>query len=270
MAYQDDKYHRQAHQESWEHLLGYAVLGPDGDKIGTVKALWEDYTRQPAYLGIATSWLDMGGIHLVPAQFATVSERRQCLRLPFDAEVVKNAPQGHATDEITLSGETKIRDYYYRKGFGTGAGPGHAEPASVPIREDKPAPSPDWSAHDRRKQEEEESRSFRERVRDAVDEGKAKLAGEKEKDRPRDYGEKDGPQEYGRPEREMGLPFSEERPPLRKISHETPVAQPVLPREPETGPRPREEDEEFIPLRREISEVESRRRDDDREDRPLR
>jgi len=228
MAYQDDKYHRQTQRESWEHLLGYTVLGRDEEKIGTVKALWEDYTRQPAYLGVATSWLDMGGIHLVPAQFATYSERRQCLRLPFDAEVVKNAPQGHATDEITLSGETKIRDYYYRKGTGTASSQGYAEPAtgpaSSPARDEKPARSPDWSARDRR--EEEDSQSFRDRVREAVDEGKA------------------------------------------KIYHEAPIAQPVLPRE-GADQRPREEDD-FVPLRREAAESDRRRRDDDREDRPLR
>jgi hypothetical protein len=271
MAYQDDKYHRQAHhQEAWAHLLGYPVLDKDGGKIGTVKALWEDYTRQPAYLGISTSWLDMGRIHVVPAQFATLSERTQCLRLPFDADVIKDAPQCHATDEITLSGETKIRDYYYRKGIGTGWSHAQSEPASGHFREreERPARSPDWSARDReRREDEEHSRSFRERVRDAVDEGKAKLAG--------DHGhDPDRPEEYGRAEREMGLPFSDERPsgerpPLRKIYHETPVAEPVLPPDREAKARPREEDD-FVPLRHEGMEYDRRRRDDDRDDLPLR
>jgi hypothetical protein len=266
MAYQEDKYHRQAQKETWEHLLGYAVLDKNGDKIGTVKALWEDYTRRPAYLGVATSWLDMGRIHVVPAQFATLSERRKCLRLPFDAAVVKDAPQCHAADEITLSGETKIRDHYYRKGIGTGWGHGYGEPETgrlreaKPARDPRPAPAPDWSARDRREAE-EDSRSFRERVRDAVDEGKAKLSGDDEPDRP---------EEYGRAEREMGLPFSDERPPLRKIYHETPVAEPVLPREEAGDRRPREEDDDFVPLRRDALEAESRRRDEDREDLPLR
>jgi hypothetical protein len=261
MAYQDDKYHRQAQQDAWDRLLGYDVVGKDGEKIGTVKALWEDYTRQPAYLGVATSWLDMGRIHLVPAQFATLSERRHCLRLPFDPEVVKDAPQCHAADEITLSGETKIRDYYYRKGIGTGWAHGRAEPASGPIREKGPARSPDWSARDRRDPgDQEEDRSFRERVRDAVDEGKAKLAGDSHSERP---------EEYGRPEREMGLPFSEDRPPLRKIYHDTPVAEPVLPRDGDPDRRPRA-DEDFVPLRRSSPEEDRRARDDDREDLPLR
>jgi hypothetical protein len=267
MAYQDDKYHRQAHLDAWEHLLGYAVVDKDGDKIGTVKALWEDYTRQPAYLGVATSWLDMGRIHVVPAQFATLSERRKCLRLPFAAEVVKDAPQCHATDEITLSGETKIRDYYYRKGVGEGGfgreteGSGKAHIHEEHIHEDRPARSSDWTAGDRR-EEESDPRSFRERVREAVDEGKARISGDREPERP---------ETYGRAEREMGLPFSEERPPLRKIYHETPVAEPVLPREEEADQRARarEEDDDFLPLRRHSLEAE-RRREEDRDDLPLR
>jgi hypothetical protein len=259
MAYQDDKYHRQAHLDAWEHLLGYAVVDKNGEKIGTVKALWEDYTRQPAYLGVATSWLDMGRIHLVPAQFAALSERRKCLRLPFPAEVVKEAPQCHAKDEITLSGETKIRDYYSRKGIGADPGRGPGEPGPGHLREDRPARSADWTARERR-EEEDDPRSFRERVRDAVDEGKAKLSGDRDPER---YEDRD------RAEREMGLPFSGEKPSLRKIYHETPVAQPVLPREEDAEARAREEDD-FVPLRHEAIEHERRRRPDDRDDLPLR
>ena len=267
MAYQDDKYHRQAQTDAWEHLLGYAVVDKDGDKIGTVRALWEDFTRQPAYIGVATSWLDMGRIHVVPAQFATWSARRKCLRLPFPAEVVKDAPQCHAADEITLSGETKIRDYYYRKGIGTGFAHGHGETPAEAAREERRLRSEDWTARDRLDRPEED-RSFRERIRDAVDEGKAKLSREREPlSRERDP---DQPESYGRAEREMGLPFEEEdRPSLRKIYHETPVAEPVRPRD-EDDARARETDD-FVPLRKDSLESEHRRRrEDDRDDLPLR
>lgn len=261
MAYQDDKYHRQAQVDAWEHLLGYAVLDPQGDKIGTVKALWEDYTRQPAYLGVATSWLDMGRIHLVPAQFATLSERHKCVRLSFPAEVVKDAPECHATDEITLSGETKIRDYYHRKGVGA---PEAMQPMEPRSREDRPIRSADWTARDRR-EEPEDPRSFKEKVRDAVDEGKAKLSGERDPDR----GEA-----LDRPEREMGLPFEGDRPTLRKVYHETPVAEPVRPREEQARARDEDlrarEEDDFIPLRREPPLSERRKRDEDIDDLPLR
>jgi len=257
MAYQDDKYHRHAQVDAWEHLLGYAVLDRQGDKIGTVKALWEDYTRQPAYLGIATSWLDLGRIHLVPAQFATLSERHKCLRLSFPADVVKGAPECHASDEITLSGETKIRDYYDRKGIGTSWGRGHGEMTDTSLREDRPVRSADWTARDRR-EEPEENRSIKDKIRDAVDEGKAKLSQESKPD---------SPETYDRAEREMGLPFDTERPALRKIYHETPVAEPIRPRDRDSRPR---DEEEFVPLRRDTTDPESKKREDDRDDLPLR
>lgn len=262
MAYQDDKYHRHAQVDAWEHLLGYAVLDRNGDKIGTVKALWEDYTRQPAYLGVATSWLDLGRIHLVPAQFATLSERQKCLRLSFPAEVVKGAPECHANDEITLSGETKIRDYYERKGIGAGLGRDYGEAREAPLREDHAVRSPDWTIRDRR-EEPSEPRSLKDKIRDAVDEGKAKLS---------QAGKTEPTESYDRAEREMGLPFESGGQPLRKIYQETPVAEPVRPRDeerPREVSRPREE-EDFIPLRRDVSRPERNLREDDRDDLPLR
>ena len=176
MANQDDKYHRQAQLDVWEHLLGYDVVDIDGGKIGTVRALWEDYTRQPAYLGVATSWLDLGRIHVVPAQYATLSEKRRCLRLPFPATVVKDAPQCHATDEITLSGETKIRDYYRKKGAGGLADAQAGEAMSRRIREDAPSRSPDWRARPEEDEDENaDDRSFRDRIRHDVDERKSRV-----------------------------------------------------------------------------------------------
>lgn len=236
MTYHDDKYHRQAQVDAWEHLLGYEVLDEKGGKIGTVKALWEDYTRQPAYLGVATSWLDLGRIHLVPAQFATLSERQRCVRLSFPADVVKGAPECHANDEITLSGETKIRDYYSRKGIGSGMGRGYDAPRRREAAEDRSIRTADWAARERREETE-----------DVPD----------------------------RAEREMGLPFEEERTtPLRKIYRETPVAEPVRPREENARSRdddaqPRIEDD-FIPLRKDASMADRRLREEDRDDLPLR
>lgn len=115
MGRKDENYHAQVKVEAWEHLIGYTVEDATGARIGTLKALWEDFTRRPAYLGIATSWLDFGRIHVVPAQYASISERTKRIRLPFSAATVKHAPECHGKAEITLRGETKIRDYYRGK-----------------------------------------------------------------------------------------------------------------------------------------------------------
>lgn len=268
MANREDKYHRQAQLDVWEHLLGYDVVDIDGGKIGTVKALWEDYTRQPAYLGVATSWLDMGRIHVVPAQYATLSEKRRCLRLPFPAAVVKDAPQCHATDEITLKGETKIRDYYRKKGPAGEPESAAGETLSRRIREDAPSRSPDWKAAPEDEIEDDsEDRSFRDRIRDDVDDRKSRVERAREERRR----EEDRDDTLGRPEREMGLPFEEpDERPLRKIYRDTPVAEPVLPREEDRPGAHREDKEDFVPLRKDALKSERRRRDIDRDDLPLR
>ena len=276
MARQEENYHAQAQAVAWEYLIGYSVEDEKGEKIGTVKALWEDFTRQPAYLGIATSWLDMGRIHVVPAHYATVSERKQCIRLPFAAEIVKSAPECHAADEITLRGETKIRDYFRRQGVPTDF---DSEPGKSSKRSERSSDTqasgnvhrmaePDWSPQAREKQErsslrrepeetlEEEPeiddpRSLRERISDAVEQGKSEL----KKDRA---------------DRKEDEPSS-----LRKIYHDQPVAEPVLPREENRGYSEsirREKDEDsFVPLRKEAMDAERRRlrREEDRDDLPL-
>jgi len=272
MARQEENYHAQAQAVAWEYLIGYSVEDGKGEKIGTVKALWEDFTRQPAYLGIATSWLDMGRIHVVPAHYATVSERKQCIRLPFAADIVKNAPECHAADEITLRGETKIRDYFRRQGVPTDfdPDPGKASKASGNVHR---LAEPDWSPQAREKDEgrtrmrrepeetlEEEpemndSRSLRERITDAVERGKSEF-------------------KKGRDDREDR---QEDRPgSLRKVYHDQPVAEPVLPREEnreysESIRREKDEDS-FVPLRKEAMDAERRRlrRHEDRDDLPLR
>lgn len=275
MARQEENYHAQAQAVAWEYLIGYSVEDEKGEKIGTVKALWEDFTRQPAYLGIATSWLDMGRIHVVPAHYATVSERKQCIRLPFAADIVKNAPECHAADEITLRGETKIRDYFRRQGVPTdfGSEPGkaqkHGDRISSEPKEHGRA-EPDWSPQAREQEEERrrlrrepeetleeepemnDSRSLRERISDAVERGKSEF----KKDRD---------------DREEDRPSS-----LRKVYHDQPVAEPVLPREEnreysESIRREKDEDS-FVPLRKEAMDAERRRlrREEDRDDLPLR
>lgn len=125
---------------------------------------------------------------------------------------------------------------------------------------------PDWSPQAREKEPEksalrrevdetmeeepevDDRRSLRERISDAVDQGKAEFKKDRETDRP-------------------GA--------LRKIYHDQPVAEPVLPREEnrdssESIRRGKDEDS-FVPLRKEALDAERRRlrRENDREDLPI-
>jgi len=101
-----------------------------------------------------------------------------------------------------------------------------------------------------------------------VDEGKAKLSGDRRDDRPEDP---------DRAEREMGLPF-EENPPttLRKVYHDTPVAEPIRPADEDARPRRRDPDSQprmqydFVPLRKDVSEADRRLQEDEGDNLPLR
>jgi uncharacterized protein (TIGR02271 family) len=98
-------------------FIDYTVVDLRGDKIGTIDAVWEDHTGQPAYLAIRTGWLGLGKAHVVPAHSAEVSETRQIIRLPYDADAVKDAPSFDSNADITRESERTVADYYRRYGY---------------------------------------------------------------------------------------------------------------------------------------------------------
>jgi hypothetical protein len=148
MAYEEDYRGAQAQADSHEHLIGFDAEDETGDKIGTVKAVWEDETGQPAYLGVATGWLGVGRIHLVPAGYAAVSERGRRIRLPFRAEIIKAAPDFEADSDITPAAESAIRSFYRGRGGDADFNPDPGDPSLYTGRETATAPPEpaDWSA----------------------------------------------------------------------------------------------------------------------------
>lgn len=93
-------------------FIDYTVVDRDNDKIGTVDAVWEDHTGQPTYLAVRTGWLGFGKAHVVPAESAEVNERSQRIRLPFDADTIKNAPSFDSQDDITEESEFTISSHF--------------------------------------------------------------------------------------------------------------------------------------------------------------
>src|SRR4051812_9905493 len=83
---------RPAGVPSLERLVGCDVIDSEGTIVGTVSCIWEDASRQAAFLGVRTGWLGMGKIHVVPAYAAQFSTQSETIRLPFTSEIVKNAP----------------------------------------------------------------------------------------------------------------------------------------------------------------------------------
>jgi uncharacterized protein (TIGR02271 family) len=100
-----------------ERYLDYTVVDRNNDKVGTVDAVWEDHTGQPAYIAVKTGWLGLGKAHVVPAHSAEVSDSTRKIRLPYAADVIKNAPSFERQIEIDDPAEIRIREYYRLHGF---------------------------------------------------------------------------------------------------------------------------------------------------------
>jgi uncharacterized protein (TIGR02271 family) len=104
-------------QGDLERYLDYTVLDRDGDKVGSVDAVWEDHTGQPAYVAVKTGWLGFGNAHVVPAHGAEVSDSTRKIRLPYTAEMIKNAPSFEQQADIDQDAEMRIAEYYRSYGY---------------------------------------------------------------------------------------------------------------------------------------------------------
>jgi uncharacterized protein (TIGR02271 family) len=74
-------------------------------------------------MGVHTGWI-FGKTHVVPAQSATVSERGQKIRLPYEKEKVKDAPAFESGSEMDEAKEWEVCSYY---GVGTRQQPAGTE-----------------------------------------------------------------------------------------------------------------------------------------------
>ena len=105
------------HSSELGRFIDYTVVDQDGDKVGTVDAVWEDHTGQPYYLAVRTGWLGMGKAHVVPAESAEVNEQSRKIRLPYNADLMKNAPAFDCAADMDDDSHRSIRDYFgLRKG----------------------------------------------------------------------------------------------------------------------------------------------------------
>ena len=116
MATADEGSGTRALAEKGSEWIGYEALDASGKRIGEVKAAWEDAADRLTYLGIATGWLGLGRIHVVPARETEVSRELRQIRMPFEASVNTMGPDFDADYEITEEGERLIRAYYRDRG----------------------------------------------------------------------------------------------------------------------------------------------------------
>lgn len=103
--------------QSFQSFIGRKVVDDRGDTIGTLDALWTDETSgRVEFLGIKTGWL-LGKIHVVPVRGVEIHDDR--IRVPYDAQLVKDAPSHSAEEALSDAKEQEITQYY--EGRTTGA-----------------------------------------------------------------------------------------------------------------------------------------------------
>ena len=107
------------HASDLGRFIDYTVVDQDGDKVGTVDAVWEDHTGQPYYLAVRTGWLGLGKAHVVPAENAEVHEQSRKIRLPYSADRMKNAPAFDCAADMDDDSHRSIRDYFGLRGTGS-------------------------------------------------------------------------------------------------------------------------------------------------------
>jgi uncharacterized protein (TIGR02271 family) len=92
-------------------FIGHDVVDRNGNKVGTLECLWSDHTGQPAFLGVKTGWF-LGKTHVVPAQRAEVNEGARTIRLPYEADRIKQAPSYDPDTELNEDTEREVSSFY--------------------------------------------------------------------------------------------------------------------------------------------------------------
>ena len=95
-----------------QDLLDYNVLDQAGNEIGTLHSFWADSsTGKLEFIGVKTGWI-FGHNHVIPVDRVEFDEPARAIRVPYDAEFIKNAMSVDADAEITDSEEAEIYRYY--------------------------------------------------------------------------------------------------------------------------------------------------------------
>ena len=119
-----------------EQLIGFNVLDNHHKKVGTVEAVWQDHTGDPAFLGVKTGWLGLGKQHIIPAYSAECNTAKKEIRVPFNADVVKDAPSFDSQADINEGSERSIYNYYKQHGLDWDQSRMSPQESQRPINED--------------------------------------------------------------------------------------------------------------------------------------
>jgi sporulation protein YlmC with PRC-barrel domain len=129
-----------------EQWFGQKLVGSDGSSIGTIKDVYlDDATNQPEWLVVSTGAL--GGVSFVP--IVEAHRDGDDVRVPYDKELVKSAPDANADGAISQDEERRLYDHYglvYSEHRSSGGWAQYDEdvqpdPAPMPVAPPPPAPA---------------------------------------------------------------------------------------------------------------------------------
>jgi uncharacterized protein (TIGR02271 family) len=95
---------------AYANWIGLVAIDPAGDKIGKVHDVYaDDVTGQPEWLAVTTGFFGTR-VSFVPLQGATM--RGDELYLPYDKDLVKDAPNVDADGSLTPEEESRLFAHY--------------------------------------------------------------------------------------------------------------------------------------------------------------
>lgn len=93
-----------------ERTIGEKAYTPDGDKIGEVRNVYlDDNTEEPEFVAVETGLFGTKK-NFVPVRDAQITDKG--LVLPYDKDMVKNAPNVEADEHMSVEQERELFDYY--------------------------------------------------------------------------------------------------------------------------------------------------------------
>ncbi|PZS37160.1 MAG: photosystem reaction center subunit H [Pseudonocardiales bacterium] len=97
--------------ENLRDWLTHHVIDPEGNKIGTLEAVYVDtVSDQPSFLTVEVGMIGRHRLVFVPVIGATVSPK--ALRVQYPKKLVQDAPSIDTNGELTATAEPELFAYY--------------------------------------------------------------------------------------------------------------------------------------------------------------
>lgn len=94
-----------------QRTIAHKAYTPDGDKIGKVRGVYlDDHTEEPSFVTVDTGLFGTKE-SFVPVQEARITDDDE-LVVPYDKDMVKNAPNVDVDEHLSPERERELYDYY--------------------------------------------------------------------------------------------------------------------------------------------------------------